>query len=415
MPPLPTTTREQWFHGTLSRDEASAKLKVEAQRLEEGSGLIDNTISAYDTGVYLVRISDKPNQAGKKYVISLLEERKPKNYEIMVCDKFFYIDEGPYMPSLEHLIEHYQNFVDGLPTRLKYAVKPPIVPPAPPVIDFNTIRKSRQQSLPNTPSSFSMQASATSPVAPPVPPLPNKMPSNSGNNNASAAPEKPTKQQKHSPIKTIITDGFRSFRRNKSSSNNNNLSAANKSNDIKLEIASSPLTNLTFTSDFHLDQMYQTPREQSNQTTVDDYIKDDKNIVRSPAKTKETVKYANLPSNIISRDKLNILDGIGQGEFGFVYRGIYLHHSGKIEVAIKKLPDNHSQEDHSSFIREAQYMMDLYHPCIVRLIGICLVSTVLQPGLVLFRNLIYFIQVVHLYNLYYSMTSVCSGKSVPTF
>lgn len=377
MPPQPKTSREEWFHGTLSREEASKKLFAEAKSLEENSGLIDNTISEYDSGVYLVRISDK-NQQHKKFVVSLLQERKLMNYEIMICNQFFYIDEGPFMPSLEHLIEHYQNFVDGLPTRLKYPVKPPIVPPAPPVIDFNTIRKTRQQSLPNNPSAFSLQA--TSPVAPPVPPLPNKMPSNSNNinnnNNASVPSEKPTKQQKPSPIKTIITDGFRSFRRNKSSSSNNNTSSnsANKANDIKLEIASSPLTNLTFTSDFHLDQMYQTPRDSSNQTTADDYIKDDKNIVRSPTKTKETVKYANLPSNIISRDKLNILDGIGQGEFGFVYRGIYLHHSGKIEVAIKKLPENHSQEDHSSFIREAQYMMDLYHPCIVRLIGICLVS-----------------------------------------
>lgn len=373
VPPPPRTSREDWFHGTLSRERASVKLKAEAQRLEENSGLIDTTISEYDTGVYLVRLSDKPGI--KKYVISLLQERHVKNFEIMVsaCGKFFYIDEGPYMPSLEHLIEHYQHFVDGLPARLKYPVKPPEVPPVPPVIDFNTIRKTRKPSLPNVPSAFSMQPSTTSPVSPPpVPPLPNKIPSNNNNNNASTASEKPAKQQK--PIKTLITDGFRSFRRNKSASSNNNSSTANKSNDIKLEIASSPLTNLTFTSDFHLDQMYQIPRDQPNQTTADDYIKDDKNIVRSPMKTKETVKYANLPSNIISREKLNILDGIGQGEFGFVYRGIYLHHTGKIEVAIKKLPENHSQEDHSSFIREAQYMMDLHHPCIVRLIGICLVS-----------------------------------------
>lgn len=373
MPPQPNTSREEWFHGTLSREGASKKLLAEAQRLEENSGLIDNTISEYDTGVYLVRFSDQPD---KKLVVSLLEERKVKNFKITVSGKFFYIDEGPFMPSLEHLIEHYKHFVDGLPTCLKYSVKPPFVPPAPPVIDFNTIRKTRQQSLPNNPSAFSLQA--TSPLAPPVPPFPNKMPSNSNiiNNNAPVASEKPTKQQKPSPIKTIITDGFRSFRRNKSSSSNNNNSsnATNKANDIKLEIAASPLTNLTFTSDFHLDQLYQTPRDSSNPTTADDYIKDDKNIVRSPTKTKETVKYANMPSNIISRDKLNILDGIGQGEFGCVYRGIYLHHSGKIEVAIKKLPDNHSQEDHSSFIREAQYMMDLYHPCIVRLIGVCLVS-----------------------------------------
>ncbi|XP_063699898.1 tyrosine-protein kinase Shark isoform X2 [Culicoides brevitarsis] len=382
VPPTPRTSREEWFHGTLSREEASRKLLAEKQRLDDESGLVDNTISNYDTGIYLVRISKSDK---KKFVVSLLQEKKVRNFEIAMCGKFFYIDEGPFMPSLEHLIEHYQNFIDGLPTRLKFPVKPPIVPPAPPVIDFNTLRKQRQMSLPNAanPSGFSFssiqqQQQATSPVmnAPPVPPLPNKM------------PEKPVKQPKSSPIKTMISDGFRSFRRNKSSSssNNNNASTGKSTNDIRLEIASSPLQHLTFTSDFHLDQTYQTPRESGSVinnnnflTTAEDYIKDDKVIDRSPFKSvKEAVKYENFPSNIISREQLNIGPSIGQGEFGFVYRGIYLHHSGNIEVAIKKLPEDHSEEDHASFIREAQYMMDLHHSCIVRLIGICLEKEVMM-------------------------------------
>uniref|UniRef100_A0A336M750 non-specific protein-tyrosine kinase n=1 Tax=Culicoides sonorensis TaxID=179676 RepID=A0A336M750_CULSO len=384
VPPPVHTKRTEWFHGTLSRDEAYSKLRTEVTRLETESGLIDNQISPFDTGVYLVRVSDKHHKI-KKFVVSMLEEGKPRHFEIVTSGNFYYIDEGPFMPSLEHLVEHYQNFTDGLPSPLIYPVRPPVVPDAPPVIDFNTIRKSRQHSLPNNPSSFNSITSMTA-ASPPVPPLPNKMPLNNNtlNNNASNASEKPVKQQKPSPIKAIITDGFRSFRRKTSSSNNNNnnSSSSNKSNDIKLEIASSPLTNLSFTSDFHLDQIYKAPREPqvdiNSNSTIDDYLAEDSKIIRKPTIIPDSVKYANLPNNIIPREKLNILEGIGQGEFGAVYKGIYYHHKGPIEVAIKKLPDNHSPEDHSNFIREAQYMMDLYHPCVVRLIGICLEQQVMM-------------------------------------
>lgn len=81
IPPPPKTKKEDWFHGTLSREEAAAKLRAEVNRLESGSGLVDNTISPYDTGVYLARISDK-NQQIKKHVISLLEQNNVKNFQI---------------------------------------------------------------------------------------------------------------------------------------------------------------------------------------------------------------------------------------------------------------------------------------------------------------------------------------------
>lgn len=45
--------------------------------------------------------------------------------------KLFYIDEGPYMPTLEDLIQHYQRFSDGLPINLRYPVPPKPKPPLP--------------------------------------------------------------------------------------------------------------------------------------------------------------------------------------------------------------------------------------------------------------------------------------------
>lgn len=39
--------------------------------------------------------------------------------------QFYYIDYGPYMESLELLVEHYMNHADGLPAELQRPVRPP--------------------------------------------------------------------------------------------------------------------------------------------------------------------------------------------------------------------------------------------------------------------------------------------------
>lgn len=44
---------------------------------------------------------------------------------------FLYIDEGPYMESLEHLVQHYMHFSDGLPINLRYPAPPKPKPPLP--------------------------------------------------------------------------------------------------------------------------------------------------------------------------------------------------------------------------------------------------------------------------------------------
>jgi len=36
----------------------------------------------------------------------------------------YFIDVGPVLPSLEHLVEYYCVFADGLVTTLQYAVTP---------------------------------------------------------------------------------------------------------------------------------------------------------------------------------------------------------------------------------------------------------------------------------------------------
>lgn len=57
-------------------------------------------------------------------------------------NKLLYIDEGPYMLSLEHLVQHYTLFSDGLPTNLRYPVQPKPKPPLPlPLPQFSTMSK----------------------------------------------------------------------------------------------------------------------------------------------------------------------------------------------------------------------------------------------------------------------------------
>lgn len=56
--------------------------------------------------------------------------------------RYLFIDEGPYMLSLEHLVEHYMRFSDGLPIKLRYPVPPK---PKPPLPLFSTIPKSQNR------------------------------------------------------------------------------------------------------------------------------------------------------------------------------------------------------------------------------------------------------------------------------
>ena len=55
---------------------------------------------------------------------------------------YFFIDDGPYLDSLEYVIEHYSLMSDGLPTTLQFPVPPmpkPPVPEMPPSLLLNEV------------------------------------------------------------------------------------------------------------------------------------------------------------------------------------------------------------------------------------------------------------------------------------
>ncbi|XP_064537903.1 tyrosine-protein kinase Shark [Drosophila montana] len=163
LPPA-STSREHWYHGTLKRDEAVAILQqfaLQLQRKQQATGQPVDT-----SGCFLVRYSESPAAAG--YVLTLLSGQVAKNFLISQADlyqngnklpssgsKFLYIDDGPYWPSLEHLVAHFMRFSYGLPVSLKYPV-PPL--PKPELPSFATIPRATHKqrdnhSAPSTPLS----------------------------------------------------------------------------------------------------------------------------------------------------------------------------------------------------------------------------------------------------------------------
>ena len=71
-------------------------------------------------GMFLVRCSSKNLH---NYALTLYYEKEFFNFEIICLDTTtFYIDDGPFFDSLEHLVDHYCRIPDGLPTTLTYSV-----------------------------------------------------------------------------------------------------------------------------------------------------------------------------------------------------------------------------------------------------------------------------------------------------
>eukprot|EP00794_Sanderia_malayensis_P011308 gene11308-12490_t len=87
---------------------------------------------------------------------------------------------------------------------------------------------------------------------------------------------------------------------------------------------------------------------------------------------------------IISRDALQLGKELGQGEFGSVLMGTWISPSHeKIPVALKTLHEDKLTQGEQEFLREARVMSNLNHPCIVRLLGVCL-----GPPMILVQELV---------------------------
>lgn len=163
--------------------------------------------------------------------------------------KFLYIDEGPYLPSLEHLVQHYTLFSDGLPVNLRVSVPPT---PKPPLPLFSTMPKDvRHKSL----GSFD---SETSPLSPP-PPIPVQpplvLPPKSRQQlspNPKPKPDTPIKfLTLTSKKKNIVIDGMRSLQKARKSKNDTTLSLPTSPPPLSLADVSMSLQNLSFSAELY--------------------------------------------------------------------------------------------------------------------------------------------------------------------
>lgn len=106
--PSAQSRRVDWLHDQTSFDRIAAKQ------------LIESTEDGPQSGAFVVRRSSKNP---KNYAITLFNEKEFFNYEIIrLNETTFYIDDGPFFDSLEHLIDHYCRIADGLPTTLTYSI-----------------------------------------------------------------------------------------------------------------------------------------------------------------------------------------------------------------------------------------------------------------------------------------------------
>ncbi|XP_020863085.1 cytoplasmic tyrosine-protein kinase BMX isoform X3 [Phascolarctos cinereus] len=92
--------------------------------------------------------------------------------------------------------------------------------------------------------------------------------------------------------------------------------------------------------------------------------------LRHPVSTKanKVPSTASLGSGIweLKREEIALLEELGCGQFGVVHLGKW---KGKYDVAIKMIKEGSMSED--EFIQEAQTMMKLNHPKLVKFYGVC--------------------------------------------
>lgn len=102
--------RADWLHDQTGFDRTAARQ------------LIETTKNGTRNGTFVARRSSKN---AKNYALTMFNDSEFFNYEIIrLNDTTYYIDDGPFFESLEHLIDHYCRIPDGLPTTLMFSINP---------------------------------------------------------------------------------------------------------------------------------------------------------------------------------------------------------------------------------------------------------------------------------------------------
>lgn len=302
-----------------------------------------------------------------------------------------YIDDGPYMQSLEHLISHYMEFADGLPVTLRYPVEPK---PRPPVPLIPPIKRKSIEISPSKPTATASQLNIASiPAESPnkskwMNSLPNMFTRKKKHHRSSQKEEKPV----HDTAAVINSFKELSFSTDMLAVEFNQESYDVPPPKKPLEQPAdyftesdknlwqqSPMKDNCIEEIYFIDPPVEMEKQEWNQLDVEIYDTQ-KNLLKE-------VNHATGANYYVSMNDLRMDQEIGSGEFGNVLRGMLrLKNSKKIYVAVKTLHKEHYQENLAEFLREAAVMIKLDNPFIVKLIGITkgpplgLVQELLQLG-----------------------------------
>ncbi|XP_075167012.1 SH2 ankyrin repeat kinase [Haematobia irritans] len=321
-----TTFKSQWYHGTLSREEAVDVVKSFAEKLNQALPSDPNAVPttaknanehADTSGCFLVRFSERKT-SGSGYVLTLLYDGVVKNFIISQSSKFLFIDDGPFLPTLEHLVEHFMRFSDGLPVNLKF----PVIPkPKPPLPLFSTMPRTPRKSTDTHPlgqPEFSPQLILKSPsVDVPTQSSTLSTVNNLNNNKKKAKDEKSvfSTLRLRSPKKPNILESMSTLRKNKMKVKS--ISCHDKpqhfTNDEELKHAATLLKNLSFSTDFSslhtVGESNSNQHELYNVPTNNSAISSDERQVflntkfKLENKTEEEVEYFTKSDIIIERER----------------------------------------------------------------------------------------------------------------
>ena len=74
--------------------------------------------------------------------------------------------------------------------------------------------------------------------------------------------------------------------------------------------------------------------------------------------------------NCKKNSDIRLLEKLGSGQFGQVCKGLWKFSSCTMEIAVKTLKPNTTEEDRVKFLQEAAIMGQFNHPNVVKLYGV---------------------------------------------
>ncbi|CAF3493251.1 unnamed protein product [Adineta steineri] len=364
--PPAQSRRVDWLHDQPTFDRLAAKQ------------LIESVKNGPRNGMFVVRRSSKNP---KNYALTLYNDSEFFNYEIIrLNDTTYYIDDGPYFDSLDHLIDHYCRIPDGLPTTLMCSINrfgQVINSRVQPFSLTSTMNRSKD--IPVTrKSSLNRQTSSEEPTT-----------SNHKINHPSSLTRRTTFSSSLSGSVTSLNSS--SSRSRASSTQEDPLSTSSSSASLS---SSSPSQHQTIISSNDQNSAGNTNSFVDRRKTfggkikpfVPDFNNDNERRSMKVSNGKistTTIKRSSVPSvtaqkrkslqlTLISQNQIKQTAKLGEGEFGEVYEGFYredLNNPVGTPVAIKILKE-YSYSAKQDFLREAEHMATLNHHCICTLYGI---------------------------------------------